>query len=468
MARFKYGLPATMSYYFTYYINDTGWIEQRAPYNTRKFNENLGKLFRSASNAAQKGMASLNTIESIQNATRFIATVAANERAKELAAVKKFCKKYENEFPALNNLLKNPEAILDDPKQFYNELIMAINKMRRGSTQFLEELQELKRRIAAAREENRNLANYNQEDYRYRVGNVETFVRRLVGNYNLTKDIAAAQSDSAKVGQIVMNIINQLDIPSKLASGEDFVAIASAVYLDVERRFQHEYQANKRFLGYDPEERMSHVIDEMGAEIEKTYLKELSSQQTKTKVQDALNNINSATTQRLFNNIKTVLGITTLSDDEAVSQLSRIAKNQKNNSQRTAPIRSLVANMTSKVKQNQTLSKSIKNVQMSISGSAYTKHGTLYEAIEGLFTSGHAAKVEGSAAVDLLTLEMEARYDDTSIETMTTNLIDAISTELSYVAAEIAYPDNKDASRRDLTSALDQMNSTINKAIAIL
>lgn len=460
-----------MSNYFTYYIEDSEWIKYRAKYNTEKFEEAKMSLFNEAGEKAAQILSTLDQVETIKNATQFISIVAENERAKELAAVKKFCNKYKNEFPTLETMLNNPNTILEKPMQFYQELITAINKMRKGSEEYLLQLKNIRQRIAEAEQEEKRLSDYKISDYRYRT-DIESFVHRLVGNYNLLSDNGEATEESklntasAKMGTLVMNILNKLDIPAKIASGQDFTAIAVATYLDVQKQLQKIYDTHDKFQLIDKEKRMSQIIDQVGDTFEKEYVDQLLKQDQKlSPVQKALANIYDTSYFRLVKTVKEILGIKMLTEEDAERQIKKIQSNMRDNKKSTAAIRSMVSNMKKNIYKNRRLNDSLKRVKMTISGSANSKHGTIYEVIEAI-AADNSSKVRGNAGVDLFTAEWEITYDDTEAQRLMENLMDEMGNELTAVAKKITDSSERDASKKDITQDLNKMNDSINKLIA--
>lgn len=464
------GLPDLVNY-FTYYINDSAWIDYRTQYNTPEFNARRNALF-SAAASYGKGPYSFVVMENrSQNAIQFISQVAENERAKEVAAVKNYCNKHKKEFPSLEWLLDDPNAVLNNPQAFYKELITALNKMRKGSDQYLKELQLMQQRIKLAEEaikngEQRSLENYAIEDYRYRT-DIQSFANRLTNNYNIQSGDKFLNDNTVKLERIVMNILEKLDIASQISTGEDFVAIASAVYLDVEKKFQDEYDSGKEFIDIPVKERMSAIIDQIGTRIEQDYLQDVKRQDKQnTAVQRALNHINGNEYTRIIDNVKETLGITTMTDAKDLAKRAKTMRRiSHTTNKQTQPFRNFIKDLTRSINTNQNLRNDLNNVKMSISGSKWTRHGNINEAVLSIL-SGDISKVKGSAAVDLLTLQFDPKFDNTPLQKLMDDFIDQIGREMTTIAEKMkGQADNKDSHHQNTLQDLEQMNENINTLV---
>lgn len=121
-----YGIPDfSLGQNFTYF-ND---LLVKQPYNSELGYLKKRTTYWNAYGAFSQGISSLSNVEPINQAIDFLKDVAQNERQKEIAAVKLYCKKNKEQFPFLEEELTE-ENILKDPESFYLKLTATLNKAR--------------------------------------------------------------------------------------------------------------------------------------------------------------------------------------------------------------------------------------------------------------------------------------------------------------------------------------------------
>ena len=111
--------------------------------NTRK-NVELARqkkkaLYNAGVDAANTAISMLNSDMAMIDSMTFLQNIAISERNKEIALVKEYARQLNKDFPFLDKF-NSPEAILNDPDTFYEELTAAINEARQGTKQYLTEL----------------------------------------------------------------------------------------------------------------------------------------------------------------------------------------------------------------------------------------------------------------------------------------------------------------------------------------
>lgn len=443
-----FGIPDfSLAQGFTYFndLMDTS-------HNVEKAKIKKEQLYGAASAAASGAINALSSTESLKQATDFLYNIAISEREKEIMVVKAYSKKIGKDFPFLNEY--NPEEILKNPDEFYAQLTAAINEARRGTEKYLKELYRIKSNIE---EHGRTLENYKQDDYRYRIsGDIESFLHRLNGTFKLNEKISE-ENYSIKIQQMVMKILEKMDIPSRIESGEDFAAIASATLIDIEARVQEEI--DKQIKNNDKKKDISTITDTALKAIEDKYLTQLERQETdRSPVQKAINDIMGIDFLRVTQNAKELLGINKISGiaelNKRAEKIQRLytARNKKEKS-----IRNVIKDMRQSLKRNTKLSSDLQSINFSISGSAQSKHGTMYELIESLL----GRNVKGNVAVDIITYDFGYTLEQNNA--FYDQLISNISQELSSVILD--EKDDSESNLRDIRKSLLDMNTNINQLI---
>lgn len=399
--------------------------------------------------AVNKNINCLNDLQEIQKANSFLEKVATSERNKEIAVIKSYCQQTGKQFPILQPYLNNPDMIYQNPEEFYAALTAAINEARKGTKNYLAELKRIKSNIE---EKDRTLQDYKAEDYRYRLsGDISSFLNRLRGKY---VDVSNEDSFSLKVQQLVMRILEDQNIPERISSGEDFAAIASAVLVEVEQKVQEKIDDKLNKTKKDKDLAQSKYIDEILDEVEKEYLNSFLKEKNKqTPVQKALLDLKGLDFIRITNNAKKILGLKTTSLEginleKTIQKLDKKDKNNKNNSIRA---------IRQSIRKNILLKTNLNFLEFSISGSANTKHGTIYEFIESML----GEKVRGNVGVDILTytFNWELRQNTQAIDELLSNMGESLSSVLD--SEEMDKPSNI----RDLRNTLYRANKEISKLI---
>lgn len=443
-----FGIPDfALAQGFTYFkdLKDTD-------HNVEKARIKKEKLWEQATGAASGGINALSDIESLKTAQEFLYNIAISEREKEIAVIKAYSKKMNKKFPFLDEY--DPEEILKNPDEFYAQLTAAINEARRGTEKYLTELYRIRSNIL---EKGRTLENYKKDDYRFRLsGDIESFLHRLTGNFNLNENISENKY-SIKIQQMVMKILNNMNIPSRIQSGEDFAAIAAATLTDIEARVQEEIDKEIRIN--DKKKDISTISDTALKAIEDKYLSQLERQEKdQSPVQKAINDITGIDFLRVTSNAKKLLGINRISE---INELNKRAEKiqrlytARNKAQKSA--RNVIKEMRQGLKRNTKLDNDLQSINFSISGSANTKQGTINELVEGLF----GVKVKEDVAVDIITYDFGYKLEQN--EQFYDNLISNIANTLSSVAT--SNENDSKSNLRDIREELSNMNRTIDLLI---
>lgn len=443
-----YGIPDFLdNYVYFESLNETSHNTPLAAHQKQLLYKKTKKLLKAS-------IGGLINTSSIAKANKFLSSVATNERNKEIQMIESFCRKTGTQFPKLQPYLNNPKIIQSDPEKFYIQLTNAINVARRGVDGYLNELKRIQKNI---HEKERTLANYKADDYRYRlVGDISSFLNRLRGNY---KDIADTDQFSLQVQNMVMRIIDSSGMLGAITDGETFAAVAASVLADVEYKVQQEMD---KYLD-DPNQNRDLVIiyDKIASNIEKEYIEKIQKHdKDMTPVQRALSDIGGIDFERLAQNGKEILGLKSLnlSSNALKKHLDKIRKRDaRSTNEQIGNIRNILA-------QNNALKKDLSLLTFSISGTADTKHGSLYELIESSVDNmfGIGRNVNAKSAIDILTMTVnwDISVNDAAMDQFLGSISNAIA---DSTIQDIETP----ASLRDIKEQLAAMNAQISDAIAI-
>lgn len=446
-----FGIPDfSLAQRFTYF-NDLTDVQHNVPIAAYK----KLSLYQAASSAASQAIDILNSEDTIVNAATFLQNIAISERTKEIALIREYARQLNKDFPFLEKF-NSPEAILEDPDTFYSELTAALNEARQGTQEYLTELYRIKSNIE---EQGRTLANYKQDDYRYRLsGDIESFLRRLNGSFGLGGKIDE-NAFSVKVQNMVMRILNAKNIPVLLQSGSDFAAIAATTLIEVEREVQREI--DKEIRENDTKKDISLITDEILDTIEKRYLKQIeANNEDSSAVQRALQDITGIDFKRVTQNAKELLGIKmSASSRELERRAKNISNLTKSRSKKSKTARQAIKEMRQSLKRNARMSNDLLSMNFSISGSANSKHGTVFELINSL----GGVNITKNAAIDVInyrfnfhTERNDAFYDE---------IISNISYEISNLVA--SQTNNTASNLRDIRDAIEDMNKNISDLISV-
>ena len=441
-----YGIPNFTGLY-TYFseLQEPGGITEQRKH----------ELWAHASNVAQRSIDALQNTANIETANDFLAVVAESERAKEISMIKTFCNQTKQQFPQLQPFLDNLSSIDKDLYGFYSALTAAINEVRRGTQNYHNELLRIKQNFADA---SRTLQNYKADDYRYRLdGDISSFIRRITGNFRVSQEMPNAFSQ--QVQSLTLRILDKMGVGAQVASGEDFVAIAAATLIDVERQVQAELDT-KLINGYDSRKKLDEAIDQgILNKIEQRY-SDIASKASlaKSPIEIALSNINGDEFNRIIMNAKDILNIKT--DNKTADQIKKLKNTISKRDARARNSNKGLAQIRQQVKQI-VHSKNINLISFNIEGSAQSKHGNVYELVESIYQNGF--KVSGNMATDIITYTFgwNVQQNNAALSTL--------SQEISKLYTE-AYAELQAIPKgeiRDTRAILENMNKKIDNLIKL-
>lgn len=444
----KFGIPDALGPYTYFNTLNTNLLDDAS-----KAKKHLYDL---ASNELSSGLSQLTNIEKIKAATDFIKLVADSERGKELAAIQAYCKETSTNFPALEEYLKDPQSIYNNPDKFYSQLTAAISKIRMGTKEYLRELKKIKSNIDSIDKNGKNTRtfyNYLFDDYRYKlVADITSFMAHLTHNDNWIKsqlkDFQTTEFNT-KIEAIAMRILDSMHIEKKISSAEDFAAIAASVLIDLEKQIQIEIDESEGKESMT----INNVSDALLNRVEQQYMKQLQ-QRPDTPVQKALNNINGIDFTRITTNAKELLGIeipdNLKNDQNLIEKVLRKKDKQQNLSTK---------NLRNKIRNNQlSLSDKLKLINFSISGSFFTKQGSINELILSMFGSN----VRKNVATDVITyiLKWNTQINTSELDSLVRNLGEEFG---SVLGSEESHGSSNST---DIRPAITRMQNNVDKLIA--
>lgn len=328
---------------------------------------------------------------SINNAVTFLKNVTDNERKKEIAAARAYCKKMKDKFPFLDDITE--ENALNDPEDFYLKLTSAINQGRLTTQQYINELNRIKNNI-----EKQKLSDYFADDYRYRLsGDISSFLKKLIGTYQEREKNETAYSN--KIHNIVLEIIQQSELNKKLTNGEDYAAIGAAILTDIEKNIQKKFDEERKKDNSLVD--FTQLEDSILEEVKNEYINQLKNEKEQSPIQRAINDINGEEFIRITNNVKKYLQITTLDKDskEYQSQLKKINNQKKRRTNDTRESRKIVSNVQKKIKKYKGTPLNQITFKLSLNNQV---HGTIQEMIQSILSDGGVGG--GKGATDLFSI----------------------------------------------------------------
>lgn len=444
----KFGIPDALGPY-TYFntlnttLTDNASIAKKHLYNL-------------ASAEMSSGLAQLSNIEKIKSATDFIRSVADSERGKELAAIQSYCKETSTKFPALEEYLNDPQFIYDNPDKFYTQLTAAISKIRMGTKDYLQELKKIKSRIDSIDENGKNTRtfyNYLFDDYRYKlVADITSFMAHLTHHDNWIRDqLKDFQTTdfNIKIEAMVMRILNSMNIGKRIASAEDFAAIAASVLVDLEKMIQKEIDES---LGKE-NLTIHNVSNALLDRVEQKYMQQLE-HGPDTPVQKALVNVQGIDFARVTTNAKELLGIEIpekFKKDQELVEKTLINKNKQQ--------KSSIKALKNKIHNGKiSMSDKLKLVNFSIAGSFFTKQGAINELILSMLGSN----VRKNVATDVITYKLKWNTQ------INTGELDSLVRNLGEEFGSILGSDESKGSsnKTDIRGAITRMQDNVDKLIA--
>ena len=405
----------------------------------------------------------LTDVEKINNATKFIQQIAANERNKELLAVKNYFRKQHKKYPEfIKN--KTEQDILNNPDEFYLELTKYLNYVKQSGPQYKKELQRIRENAGQIEGiiKKKNRSQYSDDNYLYNLqSDLESLLNKLNGTYYNTKE-NSTNAYTNKVQAAAMKILNELGITNTVASGEEFAAIAAGVLIDLQRRLQDQFD-EERMTGQI--EHNKKIADAMEKEIDplvSKYIKEIENNEDLNTIQGLLKDINSPQSKYVIEQIKNGLGIkslTTASDllkrNDKINITSRKTKHRKHSYKQM--LNNIVGNIT-----NPNLLETLPKITFT-SFDKKTGHGNIKEVVSSIIQTdkNKGLFINANVGVDIMQIQINYEIEDPT-ETSMMKIFSQMNKDLLQFEKETHIKD--DASLRDLEPAIHSLNNALAKS----
>lgn len=408
-------------------------------------------LYNQAATTAENIASSIDTDSKIKNSAKdFLLKVAISEQAKEKKALEKYKEKLKKALPEeteLDDILKQFNAdLFKDTEQLqniYQRIIKYLTIIRKGAKEYQNRLESFKHHQNV----DGTLEALHHDDFRMRMkGELHAIENSVVGA--ATK----AQKDSEDVyasllRQAIGKYMVSRDILSKCETGEDIVAITTAIAMDIEQYMDGELRKLKGtdLRNYTKQEIRTIVKDKLLAFSDNMEREE-------TRLEKAINN-NEQELQDILIAMKETLGIR-IADKKTKEKRNANYQQQKN--RRDSIINKLASKSGGRLddeRLNQLFQITFTNT------TSNTLHGNLFEALQVVLEE-HATKVRGSAAIDTLTLGEINITPNFNID------INTLMNEIRYIGNEFSnYALERHENRFDnLTQRYTTMNENIKEA----
>lgn len=387
MSNWKYGIPDFVPDALFTYFNILHDDPYSGPATARK--EALYNEAKSKAAGLSQSMQQNTAI--MQSALDFLYQAAISEQAKERRVLERYRKDLEDILPnnkELSTILHNftPDLLEDADalRETYSKIVEYISILQTDLTSY-------RNRLDSFKDHNqKDMENLNHDDYRMRIkGELHAISNSVVGA--ATK----AQQDSDEVyASLLRTAVGEYmvkhDVVSRIKSGADLVALASAIALDIENYMDNELRKLKGTADL-----REYSLEEMRT-IVKERLIAFSDREDRelTNLERALEE-DGEQLQDILVAMKSSLGITTNASDRLVNSRHNNYKKQQN--KQDSIINRLVdAGLDPKIKEE------LFHVKF-VSTASNTLHGNIFEALRAVLQE-NALKVQGSAAVDILEL----------------------------------------------------------------
>ena len=405
----------------------------------------------------------LSAEENIKQAINFLHTVAANERDKEIAAVRNYCQKLHKKYPSFIKDKMTADDILKNPDKFYKDLTIYLNKAKQGADKYKQELMRIRENAGLVektwKKKKRN--EYSDDNFLYNLQNdLQSLLTKLNKTFNGRDNSIDAYTN--KVQAAVMRIINKYNIQNHVAKGEDFAAIAAAVLIDIQQHLQDEFDEKRKTQQIQHNEK---IADVMASELDKMvdkYILEIEKGQNLSSVQEALKDITSIRGNHIIQEMKKGLGIKSLTTVSALAErTSQIQQIENKTKYRKKAYNQMIHNVIGDITNP--------NLLATLPRLTFTKfdkrsgHGNISEVVSSVlqYNKNLGFFVKSNVGVDLMEFHIDYKLEDST----TASIIKVMNKiDKAFTAFEKATHSNEDSSLRDLGPAIHSLNVALQKS----
>lgn len=445
-----------MSDYYVYF-KDLMNTENNAPWIARQKHA----LYHEAENHVNSTVRNLTEPEHINKAITFLKQVAANERDKELMAVKNYCRNLHKKYPSFMKDI-NEDDILEKPDDFYIKLTKYLNQAKQDARQYTQELKHIRENAGLIertwKKKKRN--EYSDDNYLFNLQNdIKSLLTKLNGTYyGKNKD---ADAYTNKVQAAAIQILNQYNIPKLLQNGDDFAAIASGVLIDLQQHLQAQFDEEREQEKIKHNEKIADVMKNEISSIVDKYMKEIEKGENLTSVQSALKDITSIRSNHVIQQLKDGLGIQLEGVEKLAKRVSEIDKIKEKTKHRTSAYRKMVNDVIGTIT-NPNLLDTLPRLTFT-NFDKKTGHGNIKEVVSAAiqYNKDLGLFIKPQVGVDLMEFHIDYEIQDPTTESMIKIMkqIDG-----AFTAFERQTHNEDDSSLRDLEPAIHSLNIALQKA----
>lgn len=381
----------------------------------------------------------------------FISSVAANERKKELDSIKNYCEKMKKDYPFAANILKE-DYIQSDPDGFQSELVIAFDSARKDLETTKKSIQRLYANAGLSNNGKiKSKQDYFDTEYLFTLAsNLEDFAKQMVSTSVSTK--IDDSSIRQKVNAFAMQGIQKLGIIDKITSGEQLIAVGAMMEVQLQQQVQQELDNSSASTF---KEITVPTLDSIGEK----FLNELETRQSSDPLlQLLIDNFDDPQFQLAVDNVISILGLKEDPSKDIVGMTDQLKDYiNKINTEDCNAVESSFISLRQDIMKNSELNESLFKVTFKVSGSSGTKHGNIWEMIQGMLKG---AKVKENVATDLVTYHFD--YDVKQDSAKITNYISKLGESLSSIKSQLKKSQKNDK-REALMRTVHKANISIQK-----
>lgn len=388
------------------------------------------------------------------NLVQFIGSVAKNEQQKEIESIKNYCAEMKKVFHEglddewnINEIL-NEDYIKNNPIEFQKRFIIAFDGARRGIEHTIQQINQTKTEL----DDSSKMNELTHSNYLYKLhGDLKSLIKQLIGQK--TQEQINNTTVTSNLNRQVSAILSASGAIDAVTSGKDFVAIGSAILVDVEQKVQDFLNSHTEYSKF--EQIPAEAFDTIG----KNYIEELRTNSPTSRIQQILLNgfKNNPELDQAIENAGKILRIkeAPMSEkqcNEFLQQAEQLEIEEENE------VKNVCQNFQNKVKLNKELYSSLYNIDFNISSSSKGEHGNIYEFAQSVILGG--GKVRTNVATDLVTYHIDCNI--TPNDSAITNYIDSTTETLSSIQDELMKSKNKHKIS-NLVNIIKQANKDLKK-----
>ena len=420
-------------------------------------------LYHAAESKVNSATKNLEEPERIQEAVNFIRRVAANERDKEMMAVKNYCQKLHKKYPAfLTSAHMSEKEIWEQPDKFYIELTKYLNQAKQGARQFKQELRRIRENAGLVEKawKKKNRSQYSDDNFLYNLQNdLKSLLLKLNGTFVGKNDSPHAYT--TKVQEAAIKILNELDIQGKIDNGEDFAAIAAGVVIDLQRHLQEMFDELREQEKIKHNEKLAATMMKEVDDLVDRYLREIENGKDLSSVQEALKDILSIKSNHIIQQIKNGLGIKSITSvEELAKRMDTRAVISNKNKHRTKEYKAMLHNVVGEIT-NPNLLDTLPRIKFT-NFNKKSGHGNIAEVVSAAiqYKKNLGLFINPQVGTDIMEFQINFEIQDPTTESII-KILKRI--DQAFSTFEKQTHKEGDSSLRDLAPAVHSLNIALQK-----